>query len=149
MNSEYKSGPSDIPFTPALPPGHGKAHHVHPSAGLVVERNVRIPMRDGIHIAADIYRPRANSRHPVLLVASGYPKKLDYLPSNPAYRFRETSDFEWWVGHGYALVRTDARGTGESSEGSWDFFGPTEQRDLYDSIEWRRTPWSNGKSRHA
>jgi uncharacterized protein len=140
------AGPVDIPFTPGLPPGHSQAHHVHPSDTLVVERNVRVPMRDGAWIAADIYRPRAEGRHPVLLLASGYPKKLDYLPSNPAFRFRETSDFEWWVGQGYALVRTDARGTGESTEGSWDFFGPGEQRDLYDSIEWAaHQAWANGR----
>ena len=103
-------------------------------------------MRDGVHIAADIYRPRVSGRHPTLLVAAGYPKKLDYLPSNPAYRFRETSDFAWWVAHGYAIVRTDARGTGESTEGTWDFFGPIEQQDLYDSIEWSaRQSWSNGR----
>jgi len=41
-------------------------------------------------------------------------------------------------------VRTDARGTGESTQGSWDFFGPGEQRDLCDSIEWAAAqPWSN------
>jgi len=137
--------PVDIPFTPSLPPGHGHAHHVRPSDRLIVERNVRVPMRDGGWVAADVYRPRSDDRPPVLLVASGYPKKLDYLPSNPAYRFRETSDFQWWVEHGYALVRTDARGTGESTEGTWDFFGPGEQRDLYDSIEWAAAqPWANG-----
>ena len=67
-------------------------------------------MRDGGWVSADVYRPRAADRHPTLLVSSGYPKKLDHLPSNPAYRFLETSDFEWWVAHGYAIVRTDARG---------------------------------------
>ena len=138
--------PIDIPFTPGLPPGHGQAHHIEPSDALVLERNVRVPMRDGVHLSADIYRPRADGRHPTLLVASAYPKRLDYLPSNPAYRFRETSDFEWWVANGYAIVRTDARGTGESREGIWDFFGPVEQQDLYDAIEWSaRQPWSNGR----
>lgn len=105
------TGPVDIPFTPAFPPGVARAHYVEASPALVLDRNVRIPMRDGGCIAADVYRPRAAGRHPVLVVASGYPKKLDHLPSNPAYRFRETSDFEWWVAHGYAIVRTDARGT--------------------------------------
>jgi predicted acyl esterase len=86
-------GPIDIPFTSEFPPGVGRAHRVRPTDTLVVERNVRVPMRDGGWIAADVYRPRASGPHPVLLVASGYPKKLDHLPSNPAYRFRETSDF--------------------------------------------------------
>ncbi|MPZ46864.1 MAG: CocE/NonD family hydrolase [Betaproteobacteria bacterium] len=140
------TGPVDIPFTPGFPPGVGRAHPVHPSDTLVMDCNVRVPMRDGGWIAADVYRPRAHSRHPVLLVASGYPKKLDHLPSNPAYRFRETSDFEWWVAHGYAIVRTDARGTGESTDGQWDFFGPGEQSDLYDSIEWAAAQsWANGR----
>lgn len=140
------AGPVDIPYTPGFPPGHGHAHHLQPDASLLIERNLRLPMRDGVRLAADVYRPRAEGRHATLLVASGYPKKLDYLPSNPAYRFRETSDFAWWVAHGYAIVRTDARGTGESSEGEWDFFGPVEQNDLYDSIEWAAAqPWSNGR----
>ncbi len=146
-NSDSAStGPIDIPFTPEFPPGVGRAHPVRPTDTLVVERNVRIPMRDGGWIAADIYRPRVPGRHPVLLVASGYPKKLDHLPSNPAYRFRETSDFEWWVDHDYAIVRTDARGSGESTDGQWDFFGPGEQCDLYDSIEWAAVQsWANGR----
>jgi predicted acyl esterase len=43
-------------------------------------------------------------------------------------------------------VRTDARGTGESTDGQWDFFGPGEQRDLYDSIAWAAAQgWSNGR----
>ena len=136
----------DIPFTPGLPPGHGRAHRLESGDSLIVERNVRVPMSDGVHLSADLYRPRAAGPHPTLLVASAYPKRLDYLPSNPAYRFRETSDLEWWVANGYAIVRTDARGTGESREGTWDFFGPVEQRDLYDTIEWSaREPWSNGR----
>jgi hypothetical protein len=140
------SGPIDIPFTPELPAGVGRTHSVHASDSLALERNVHVPMRDGGWISADLYRPRTSGSYPTLLVASGYPKKLDHLPSNPAYRFRETSDFEWWVAHGYAIVRTDARGTGESSDGQWDFFGPQEQRDLYDTIEWSaRQPWSNGR----
>ena len=60
--SERSHGPVDIPFTPGLPPGHGRAHHVRPSDHLIVERNVRVPMRDGVHLAADIYRPRADGR---------------------------------------------------------------------------------------
>lgn len=146
QDTTLHAAPVDIPYTPGLPPGHGKAHFVVPSNTLVLERNVRVPMRDGGWLAADIYRPRAAGRHPTLLVASGYPKKLDHLPSHPAFRFRETSDYEWWVAHGYAIVRTDARGTGESTEGHWDFYGPLEQRDLHDSIEWAaRQSWSNGR----
>lgn len=140
------AGPVDIPFTPGFPPGHGHAVRVEPDDRLVVERNVRVAMRDGVHLSADVYRPRAAGRHPVLLLFSAYPKKLDHLPSNPAFRFRETSDFAWWVERGYALVRVDARGTGESVEGAWDFLGPTEQRDLHDSIEWSGAqPWSSGR----
>jgi len=136
----------DIPLTTGPPPGAGKVQVVASGNELALERNVRIPMRDGVRIAADIYRPRKPGRHPTLLVASAYPKKLDYLPSHPAFRFRETSDFEWWVKHGYAIVRTDARGTGESTEGVWDFFGPVEQNDLYDTVEWAaRQPWSLGR----
>lgn len=139
-------GPVDIPFTPGFPPGHGRIRALEPSETLVLERNLRIGMRDGTRLAADVYRPRRDGRHPVLVLFSAYPKKLDHLPSNPAFRFRETSDFAWWVDQGYALVRIDARGTGESTEGEWDFLGPVEQQDLYDCIEWSGAqPWSSGR----
>lgn len=146
QDSVSAGGPVDIPYTPGFPPGHGRVRRIEPNCELVLERNVRITMRDGVRLAADVYRPRKDGKHPVLLLFSAYPKKLDHLPSNPAFRFRETSDFAWWVEQGYALVRVDARGTGESIEGEWDFLGPLEQADLYDSIEWcGAQAWSNGR----
>ena len=43
-------------------------------AAMSVEKNVRIPMRDGVHLAADIYRPPAPGKVPALLALSPYGK---------------------------------------------------------------------------
>ena len=49
------------------------------AAEMTVEKNVRIPMRDGVHLAADIYRPRADAKVPALLALSPYGKELQAL----------------------------------------------------------------------
>ena len=44
-----------------------------------IEKDVRIPMRDGVHLAADIYRPGAEEQVPALLALSPYGKELQAL----------------------------------------------------------------------
>ncbi|MCX4586233.1 CocE/NonD family hydrolase [Streptomyces sp. NBC_01481] len=61
------------------------------------------------------------------------------------FRYIETGPIDYWTGHGYAVVIGDQRGTG-MSEGEFALFGPAEQRDFYDTIEWIASrPWSTGK----
>ena len=71
--------------------------------------HILIPLRDGTHLAARIWLPQFASQHPV-------PAIVEYLP----YRKR-TGTFErdalthpYFAGHGYAAVRVDIRGSGES-----------------------------------
>ena len=112
-----------------------------PIASAVVKTtNVPIRMSDGIVLYADIVRPAgANGqaiarRLPVLLAQTPYNK------NTPDLNFED----DYLVEHGYVEVIADARGTG-SSEGTWDSFGPREQRDGYQLAEWaRRQPWSDG-----
>ena len=121
-------------------------HHRSPVDGVVVDRNVAMRMRDGISIRADVYRPEEPGRYPALYAVSPYQKDLAGLPAYPAFLWRETGPIEWYVRQGYVYVLADARGTGASDQGVWEYFGPEEQTDLYDAIEWiADQDWCTGK----
>jgi uncharacterized protein len=110
--------------------------------GVNVTQDVKVPMSDGSSLRVNVYRPaRADGtavprRFPVIVTQTPYNK------SAPELGFRN----DFLVEHGYVQVVADVRGTG-SSPGSWDSFGPREQRDGYDLVRWahsRQRPWSNG-----
>ena len=99
------------------------------------ERNVPIPMRDGVQLRADILRPAGNGRFPTLVYRTPYGKDAALKGDTTFRRARE---------RGYAVVVQDVRGR-YASEGD---FRPYERegRDGYDTIEWAaRQPWSNGR----
>jgi hypothetical protein len=86
-------------------------------------------------LKANIERPDVPGRFPVLVEQTPYNKNLGVLGgSNSALAQR-----------GYVQVTVDVRGTGDSG-GSWDSFGPSEQQDGYDVVEWAAAQaWSDGK----
>jgi uncharacterized protein len=99
---------------------------------VVVERNVAAKMRDGVTLRADIYRPKAEGRFPVLLVRTPYDKT------------NESSFGMKGAARGYVVVEQDVRGR-FTSEGEWYTF-KNESQDGYDTVEWAATlPYSNGK----
>ena len=129
-----------------LPEGFPADKLSRPEYKMTVDRDVMIEVRDGVHIAVDVFRPDAPGEFPSLFSASPYNKDLAYLPSVPTFHMRETNDFEYFVSRGYAYVHMDVRGTGKSVEGQWQFFSPDEQHDLHDVIEWTAAqPWCTGK----
>lgn len=94
---------------------------------------LHIPMRDGVKLAANLFRPAAAGRYPVILIRTPYGKGKE-LPRN--YRI--------FVERGYAVVIQDVRGRYES-EGEFDPFHQ-EPRDGDDTLNWiGRQAWSNGK----
>lgn len=106
-----------------------------PADGVRVDGKVPVPMRDGVVLRADVYRPAASGRYPVLLCRTPYGKAraaASYLnPVNAAFQ-------------GYVVVIQDVRGRFES-EGEFTFFHH-ERADGYDSVEWcAAQPWSNGR----
>ena len=108
-------------------------------------KDVYVTMRDGVRIALAIYQPDAEGEFPALFAASPYQYDLDYLPAHPMFLWRETGPIEWYVERGYAYVRADIRGSG-NSEGAYGFLDRTEQEDLYELIEWvAGQPWCSGK----
>jgi putative CocE/NonD family hydrolase len=99
---------------------------------VVVERNVAAKMRDGVTLRADIYRPKAEGRFPVLLVRTPYDKT------------NESPFGMKGAARGYVVVEQDVRGR-FTSEGEWYTF-KNESLDGYDTVEWAAAlPYANGK----
>lgn len=118
---------------------------------MAVRKDVRIRMRDGVHVCVDIYYPEAEGRFPALLGMSCYGKDIQKLPV-PDYPTDavlgnggiESGDSEYFVSRGYVHVIADSRGTG-LSEGAYRVLARKEQEDGYDVIEWMAAqPWCNG-----
>jgi uncharacterized protein len=118
-----------------------------PRYQVAVQKDVRIPLRDGAYLMADVYRPRtaAAEKFPVLMSLSAYLKELQHLPHEAPFTHQERPEPDWWVARGYVLVFVDTRGTGKSP-GRTDIWSMQEARDYYDAIEWAAVqPWSTGK----
>lgn len=106
---------------------------------VVFERNVKVPMRDGVPMAADIYWPARGDQKlagplPVILERTPYGKLMTGAVKAAKYFAR----------HGYISVWTDVRGR-YASEGEFYPFRE-EGPDGYDTVEWvLKQPWCNGQ----
>ena len=108
----------------------------------VVERKVMMPMRDGVRLATDIYRPKnATGKVPIVFVKTPY--NFNYwdvrngVPSDMNAALTA-------IKRGYAYVVQNERGH-FFSEGNYDILGPPAT-DGYDAMEWlSKQNWSNGK----
>ena len=108
---------------------------VPPRNEIRIENRVAIPMRDGVTLYADVYRPVGDGKHPVIV--SRTPYSTERYPSS--YRAAV-----YFSRRGYAYVYQDVRGRHES-EGRWEPFRD-DIDDGYDTVEWAaKQPWSNGK----
>ncbi len=98
---------------------------------------------DGVRLAADLFLPHApGDRFPALVSFSPYTRQLQQtvVPLGQ----NEAGLTEFWVPRGYAHVIVDVRGT-HDSEGSWDHWGPREQQDMANVIDWvAEQPWCDG-----
>src|SRR5450631_2161092 len=100
----------------------------------VLEKNVPVPMRDGVVLRADVMRPPEADKFPVLVYRTPYGKDTAQL---------QYTTFKHAVERGYAVVIQDVRGR-HHSDGD---FRPYENEGLdgYDTIEWAAAQtWSNG-----
>ncbi|OGL58446.1 MAG: hypothetical protein A3J27_11985 [Candidatus Tectomicrobia bacterium RIFCSPLOWO2_12_FULL_69_37] len=115
-----------------------------PRYNIRAETDLRIRVRDGVHLAADVYRPRAaGQKFPALLSISPYTRQLQVTEVTLGQN--EAGLTEFWVPRGYAHVIVDVRGSNDS-EGSYDDKGEKEQGDYLELIEWAAAqPWCNGK----
>jgi predicted acyl esterase len=134
--------------------------------GIIKTTDVRIPLRDGSYVCADVFRPATPGQYPIVMSKGFYGKSFyhdcicndadvirkeemedRYFSGNPdgaQYENHETVDTSVWVPEGYVCIRVDARGVCKSP-GLQAPFSVQEAEDYYDAIEWAGTqPWSNG-----
>lgn len=133
-------------------------------AVMIYDQNVAVPLTDGSFIYANVFRPKAPGKYPVILAQGPYGKDMRFrdayasdwvrlTKANPdlcaqsscKYVRWEFTDPERWIGNGYVVIMADVRGAGYTP-GYLDMLSPREARDFYDLIEWSgKESWSNGK----
>ena len=105
-----------------------------------VIEHMLIPLKDGTKLAARIWLPEDAEQNPV-------PAILEYLPyrkRDGTYE-RDALTHPYLAGHGYAGVRVDLRGSGESTGLPFDEYAQQEQDDGVEVIAWLAAqPWCNG-----
>ncbi|HEY3919226.1 MAG TPA: CocE/NonD family hydrolase [Stellaceae bacterium] len=129
-------------------------------AGVILDRDVAVPMRDGTRLSANLFRPADGQRVPVLMSVTPYGK--DKLPDRigtffmwvagvrfgdikiSRYTGFEAPDPLYWVRSGYAVMQTDVRGM-HKSQGRAGVLSTQDAEDYYDLIEWAAAqPWCDG-----
>lgn len=137
-----------LPAASDSPPGN--YDRMPSDHGMIVERDVAVPMRDGVNLSVDIYRPDTADKFPALLAFSIYNKDLQgpdvakTLPPQPAWSslwagLLEAGDTKFFVSRGYIHIIGSPRGVAKSDGGG------SRQWDSYDLIEWiAAQPWCDG-----
>lgn len=134
------TGLAGIPLAMITTPAHAASPdaRLEPHFSVRIDRNVRIPMRDGVHLSADLIRPDADGQFPMILEYHPYRKDDVSRGGHDAHRY--------FAERGFIGVRLDARGTGSSEGVNTDEYRPIEQQDGYDAVEWLAAqPYSNGR----
>ncbi|PNG19603.1 CocE/NonD family hydrolase [Streptomyces cahuitamycinicus] len=104
------------------------------------EEHVTIPMSDGVRLSAHIWRPTSSEQEPV-------PAVLEYIPyrKRDLTAVRDSIHHPYLAGHGYACVRVDLRGTGDSEGVLRDEYLEREQADAEEILAWlAEQPWCDG-----
>ena len=128
---------------------------------IAIEHDLAVPMRDGVRLFANLFRPAANGSYPVIMSVTPYGK--DKLPDRLATFFMrlsgvkfgklncsrltgfESPDPVYWVRQGYAVLQADVRGM-HKSEGQAGVLRRQDAEDYYDLIEWAASqPWCTGR----
>lgn len=105
-----------------------------------VEENIWIPLADGTRLAARLWLPEGAETAPA-------PAVLEYIPyrKRDGTRGRDEPMHGWFAAQGYAAIRVDMRGTGESDGHMADEYLKQEQDDALEVIAWiAAQPWCTG-----
>lgn len=107
---------------------------------VIEQENLQIEMSDGCKLAARFWLPEGAEKNPVPVI-------LEHIPyrKRGGTEARDELTHPWFAGHGYACLRTDMRGNGESEGLMDDEYTAQELQDACEVIEWAaRQPWCNG-----
>ncbi|SPJ78819.1 related to acyl esterases [Fusarium torulosum] len=157
-----EGGPYD-PLNPSvkeLPKGHKRtpANRAF-EADTIFEKDIVLPLRDGLKLYADVFRPKTDSKVPAILIWSPYgktgngPHGLGMIPGRFGVPESQVSGYEKfegldpavWPARGYAIVNVDLRGSWDS-EGIVPWVGKQDGQDGYDAVEHvAKLPWCTGK----
>jgi putative CocE/NonD family hydrolase len=102
--------------------------------------NLWVPLADGTRLAVRAWLPSDAERDPV-------PAILECIPyrKRDGTVWRDEQMHPYVAGHGYAVLRLDLRGTGDSDGLIDDEYAPLEQRDCVEAIAWAAAqPWCTG-----
>ena len=102
--------------------------------------HVWIEMSDGVRLSAKMWLP-------VDMAEQSVPAILEIIPyrKRDAYAMRDNYNHAWLAARGYACIRSDMRGHGDSEGIMIDEYSPREQQDTVEVIEWlARQPWCSG-----
>ena len=115
------------------------AHRVsQPLYKVKLVKNVMIPMRDGVRLAADLIMPDSDGRFPGVIQYHPYRKDDVSIGNNGAHHF--------FAERGYVGIRLDVRGTGSSEGQTNDEYSSQEMKDGFDAINWlAKQGWCTGK----
>jgi uncharacterized protein len=96
---------------------------------------VRIPLRNGTELTADLYLPKGTGPFPIMMEVTPYGRRS---------QFSFSSEHLFWTSNGFAFLVVDARGAGDSG-GELQFMADA-RRDGPQIVEWAASqPWSTGK----
>jgi predicted acyl esterase len=172
--AQPQQAPTSKPRRPALPP-EGERDFLedhpfdvvkHPLPDDVLVEEVRIPMRDGVRLAANVFRPKSGPPVPVITTATPYGKDhydqwnffrdapegsvpggggfyLGHLEISERVAF-ESPDPAFWVPNGYAVMLVDLAGRGRSESNPSGTPGPEAR--WWDTMAWlEKQPWCTGQ----
>jgi predicted acyl esterase len=127
---------------------------------VVIERQVKIRLKDGTALDCEIHRPDSDAKFPAILSASPYAMWMQAAQVRPnsfssvamphpgeeqANSPMEAGDLSFFARRGYVQVVVNVRGSGQS-EGLYDFLGTREVEDIVEAIEWvAEQEWCDGK----
>lgn len=105
------------------------------------EQDIWIPMRDGVQLAARIWRPEHSDSEPVPAIVEMIPYRQRDLTAR-----RDSIHHPYLAGHGYAGVRVDLRGSGDSEGVLTGEYLEDELADAEDVLAWlAEQPWCTGR----
>jgi uncharacterized protein len=127
---------------------------------VIFERDLAVPMRDGVSLSANLFRPADGKPAPVVMSVTPYGKDkmrdrlITFFMRLTGVRFGkikvsrftgfEAPDPVYWVRNGYAVMQTDVRGM-HKSQGHAGVLTDRDAEDYYDVIEWAASqPWCDG-----